>query len=82
MGTRRIQDNISYLLIRAMKAHRDRADARVSRVHLTERGRALRGPVQACWAALDERTFAGFTPEERLLARRFFIQMAENLTGE
>jgi len=59
---------------------RDQQDARVSRVRLTERGHALRGAVQAAWEALDRQTFAGFTLEERILARRFFLQMRANLT--
>jgi MarR family transcriptional regulator, organic hydroperoxide resistance regulator len=61
---------------------RDSADARVSRVSLTERGRDLRGPVQAAWEQLDAQAFVNFTAEERLLARRFFLQMRDNLTRD
>ncbi|MFC4112318.1 MarR family winged helix-turn-helix transcriptional regulator [Nonomuraea zeae] len=43
---------------------------RVGRVHLTETGKALREPVEAIWAKMDEDLVSGFDAAERdLLAR-------------
>jgi DNA-binding MarR family transcriptional regulator len=58
----------------------DLEDQRVSRVYLTEAGRAVRADVQQVWRRLEEEAFAGFTPEERVLLRRFFLHIRENLT--
>ncbi len=63
----------------------DKEDQRVSRVYLTEAGRAIQSQVEAVWQAMDEETFSGFTFEERVLLRRFLLQMRQNLlcaTGE
>jgi DNA-binding MarR family transcriptional regulator len=63
----------------------DPEDQRVSRVYLTEAGRAVRADVQQVWRKLDEEAFAGLTPEERAQVRRLFVQIRENLmrvTGE
>ena len=57
----------------------DPDDQRVSRVYLTETGRAVRADVQQVWRQLEEEAFAGFTLEERLLLRRFFLHIRENL---
>ena len=43
----------------------DPADARSFRVHLTEEGRALEGPVLRRWERAEERTFGGLDPSER-----------------
>jgi DNA-binding MarR family transcriptional regulator len=63
----------------------DAEDQRVSRVYLAEAGRSIRNEVQAVRQMMENETFGGFTPEERLLLRRFLLQMRENLlrvTGE
>ena len=57
----------------------DTDDQRVSRVYLTEVGRAVRSDVQQVWRQLEEEAFAGFTLEERVLLRRFFLHIRENL---
>ena len=57
----------------------DAEDQRVSRVYLTEAGRSIRDDVQRVWRTLEEDTFAELTLEERLLLRRLFLQMRENL---
>ena len=57
----------------------DPEDQRVSRVYLTDAGRSIRNEVQRVWRTLEDETFAGFTLEERVLLRRFFLQMRENL---
>ena len=58
----------------------DAGDQRVSRVYLTEAGRTIRSQVQAVWHAMERETFAGFTPDERTVLRRFLLQVRENLT--
>ena len=57
----------------------DSEDQRVSRVYLTDAGRAIQNEVERVWRTLLEETFVGFSPEERVLLRRFFLQMRENL---
>lgn len=58
----------------------DAGDQRVSRVYLTEAGRTIRSQVQAVWHTMERETFAGFTPDERTVLRRFLLQVRENLT--
>lgn len=57
----------------------DPDDARVSRVYLTERGRALREPVLKVWAAGEERMLAGLTADERRQLRLMLSRMRQNL---
>ncbi len=57
----------------------DTEDGRVSRVHITEKGRALKGTIEQAWQTLEAKTLAGFTLEERLLLRRMLMHMYENL---
>lgn len=58
----------------------DSEDMRISRVFLTEKGRELRPEVERLLKTIEEECFAGFTPEEKALIRRFFMQMRDNLT--
>ena len=57
----------------------DPDDQRVSRVYLTPAGFAIREDVDRVWRQLEDETFDGFTLEEQVLLRRFFLQMRENL---
>ncbi len=57
----------------------DPADARVSRVYLTEQGRTVTGSVDELWADLERRTVAGLSLEERVLLRRLLLQLERNL---
>ena len=57
----------------------DAADGRVSRVYLSEQGRALCEAVDAIWAELEERTAADLSLEERVLLRRLLLQVERNL---
>jgi DNA-binding MarR family transcriptional regulator len=41
--------------------------------------RSVRAGVQQVWRQLEEEAFAGFTPDEQLLLRRFFVQIREDL---
>lgn len=57
----------------------DTVDQRVSRVYLTDAGRAIRSDVQAVFRTTEAETFAGLTGEERALLRRFLRQLRDNL---
>jgi len=57
----------------------DLEDQRVSRVYLTPAGHAIQDAVRQVWQTLEAETFADFTMEERVLLRRFFLQIRENL---
>jgi DNA-binding MarR family transcriptional regulator len=57
----------------------DAEDQRVSHVYLTDAGRALQGDVERVWLRLEEEIFADLSLEERVLLRRLFLQMRENL---
>jgi len=58
----------------------DSEDQRVSRVYLTDAGRAIQGDVVAVLGRLAEETFGNFTIEERVVLRRLMIDMRENLS--
>lgn len=58
----------------------DADDQRVSRVYLTDESRKLREEVDRSWAALEARTVANLTPDERVLLRRLLLQVHANLT--
>jgi DNA-binding MarR family transcriptional regulator len=63
----------------------DTEDQRVMRVYLTDVGRAVQNDVEDVFKTLEAETFANLTIEERLLLRRLFLQMRDNLlsvTGE
>ena len=58
---------------------RDTEDERVSRVYLTEAGRAIYSEMAAIAQQVDEATFAGFTKEERAIMRDFLMRVYDNL---
>jgi len=58
----------------------DTEDQRVSRVYLTEQGRAVQSEMCRLLRTMAQETFAGFTLEEQGLLRRFLLQIRENLT--
>jgi len=60
----------------------DDEDARVSRVHITEKGQALKTTIEEAWEKLETKALAGFTLEEQLLFRRMIKHMVQNLTVE
>ena len=63
----------------------DSEDQRVSRVYLTDAGRAIRSDVQQALAAMEAQTLDGLTPEEQALLRQLLLRLRENLvcaTGE
>ncbi|MBP1996323.1 MarR family winged helix-turn-helix transcriptional regulator [Paenibacillus eucommiae] len=57
----------------------DASDARISRVFLTEQGRALEQPVLEIWRSHQDKLLNGINTEERLLLRRLLQQMDRNL---
>ena len=63
-----------------MVRRHDPDDQRVSRVYLTPAGQAIRDDVQQVWRRLEEEAFAGFTEEESLMLRQFFLRIRDNLT--
>src|SRR5262245_33051006 len=58
----------------------DASDARVSRVYLTPRGRALVQPVIDIWTGMEARLVQGMSDAERVLLRRFLLQVLSNLS--
>jgi DNA-binding MarR family transcriptional regulator len=58
----------------------DPEDARISRVYLTERGRALEQPVLEVWKDLEAQTVAGLSATEQALLRRLLMQVCANLS--
>jgi DNA-binding MarR family transcriptional regulator len=57
----------------------DPADARSFRVHLTDKGRALEGPVTRIWEEVEEKTLQDISPEETLVLRRLLARVRKNL---
>lgn len=62
-----------------LKREPDHYDMRISRVYLTQKGKDLRKDVEEIMKTMEEECFAGFTFEEKILLRRFFIQIRDNL---
>nr|WP_230986482.1 MarR family transcriptional regulator [Cohnella fermenti] len=59
----------------------DEKDQRVSRVHLTDKGRRAAEAVRQAMDEVETRCFEGFLPEEKLLLRRFLLHMQDNLAS-
>ena len=57
----------------------DPSDARSFRVYLTDRGRALEGPVAGCWERSEERLLTGFGEEERRTFYELLVRVRRNL---
>lgn len=57
----------------------DLDDARISRVYLTEQGRALCEPSWQMWLDLEQRLTEGLTEAERVLLHRLLATVATNL---
>ena len=62
-----------------VERRQDPDDQRVSRVYLTEAGRAVQADVREVWHTLEKEAFADFSQEERILLRRLLLQIRENL---
>jgi DNA-binding MarR family transcriptional regulator len=59
--------------------HRDPKDGRVSRIRLTDTGRALQQQVERIWADAEERMLAGLPAEDRATAIRILGVCYDNL---
>jgi DNA-binding MarR family transcriptional regulator len=57
----------------------DPMDARSLRVHLTDKGRALEGPVARVWEEVEEKTLQGMSSEETLVLQRLLARVRKNL---
>lgn len=62
-----------------VERRKDPDDARGIRVYLTEKGRALEGPVTGCWEEVEARTFGGMSDEEKRALRGLLARIRENL---
>ena len=60
----------------------DPADERVSRVYLTDAGRAIQDRVQRVWREIEEQSFAGFEDQERDLLQGYLGRIRDNLLSE
>jgi MarR family transcriptional regulator, organic hydroperoxide resistance regulator len=57
----------------------DVEDQRISRVYLTDKGKDLQLKVFDVFKSMEDESFKDFTVEEKILLRRFFIQIRDNL---
>lgn len=57
----------------------DSEDQRISRVYLTDKGKGIFTHVKEKLDSINEECFKNFTEEEKMLLRRFLLQMADNL---
>ncbi len=62
-----------------LERRQDAEDARVSRVYLTEQGRALEASVRQIWDDLETLTVQGLSDVEKALLHRLLDQMQNNL---
>ncbi|CAK6473831.1 MarR family winged helix-turn-helix transcriptional regulator [Peribacillus castrilensis] len=58
---------------------RDKQDARVMRIYLTDKGKELEKPVEFKWKQQQERLLHSILPEERLILRDLMKRMERNL---
>ncbi len=62
-----------------VQRRRDAEDERVSRVYLTELGRAIQGDLVQVLGTIEAGTFAGFSPAEREQVAQHLSRMRHNL---
>ncbi|MGV9453106.1 MarR family winged helix-turn-helix transcriptional regulator [Streptomyces sp. NPDC003635] len=72
---RRMQD--AGLLTREPAPH----DRRVMIVHLTDKGRAMRGPIEAMWKALEEASLRDLSPQQAEDFTRTAHTIADAMSG-
>ncbi|WP_174733184.1 MarR family winged helix-turn-helix transcriptional regulator [Mesobacillus harenae] len=58
---------------------RDKQDARVMRIYLTDKGKELEKPVESIWKQQREKLLHSILPEERLFLRDLMKRMERNL---
>jgi MarR family transcriptional regulator, organic hydroperoxide resistance regulator len=57
----------------------DASDQRISRVYLTEAGRAVHARLQSIRERMEVENFAGFGDEEQVMLRKFLLRIRDNL---
>jgi DNA-binding MarR family transcriptional regulator len=57
----------------------DDQDRRVSRIHLTDRGREMQAVTEDAWEQLEQETLTDFSAEEIYILRRLLEKLKENL---
>ena len=62
-----------------LEKRKDLEDARIFRIYLTMKGRSFQEPITNLWLELEEKILANFSLEERMLYRRFLMQIHENI---
>ena len=62
-----------------LEKRRDKEDKRICRIFLTEKGYSWQKPITDLWLDIEETILANLSQEERLLYRRFLIQIYNNL---
>lgn len=62
-----------------LEKRRDPEDKRIYRIYLTEKGASFQQPITNLWIELEEVILANLSPEERMLFRRFLMQIYDNL---
>jgi DNA-binding MarR family transcriptional regulator len=60
----------------------DPADERVSRVYLTDRGRAIRSEIERAWRSLEKRALSGLSGGEKRLFYSLLERVRDNLLSE
>lgn len=63
-----------------VKSRKCGGDGRVMRVHLTEKGIAVKTPVENQWLKLETESFANLTETEKLVLQQLFGKLKENLS--
>ena len=58
----------------------DPDDLRISRIFLTNRGKEIQMEVENVMQSLEQNCFQNFTGDEKILLRRFLIQIRDNLS--
>ncbi len=59
----------------------DPEDARSFRVHLTDKGRSLEGPVTCCWEEAEDRVLKGLDGDERQTLHQLLKKVRSNLVS-
>ena len=62
-----------------LEKRKDIEDARISRIYLTEKGSSYQEPITKLWLELEEQILANLSFEEKILYRRFLMQIYENI---
>lgn len=57
----------------------DDEDQRISRVYITEKGKEVYKQVEETMSSIESECFYNFTEEEKIVLRRLFMQMRDNL---